>query len=366
MNICFYISDYGYGHASRSIAIIRKLLSEYKDVKIYIKNSGAFDYIRSSLPHDNIEVVKSDNDIGVIFRENSISVDKEQTRGMLIEWIKSWDEYIKIEKQFCESRRIDLILSDITPQAFIVANELGIPGIAISNFSWHYIFFNLFGNIPVVEQIKGAYMLADLALVLPFNEGLDAIKKQKKVGLVSREITMEKYDLRRSMGISDNELLVYMGVGMSIDPSFMSNIKKLDIPDLKLLVQHNVCLPFKNVVRIPDRETETQNYINMCDLVVSKTGYSTASEAIRAKIPIFFIKRDGFKEDELVGDAIEKMGVGRFISERSFLECEWRHELGNLDKYILNFDNMDDRFRSDGTEEIIGEIRKYYKEWYLL
>jgi len=163
MNICFYISDYGYGHASRSIAILRKLLSEYKDAKIYVKNSRAFDYIRHSLPEENIEVIKNKNDIGVIFRENSISVDREQTRGMLIEWIKSWDEYIKTEKQFCESRRIDLILSDITPQAFIVANKLGIPGIAISNFTWHYIFFNLFGNISAVEQMKEAYKLADLA-----------------------------------------------------------------------------------------------------------------------------------------------------------------------------------------------------------
>ena len=144
VNICFYISDYGYGHASRSIAIIRKLLSEYKDAKIYIKNSGAFDYIKNSLPHENIEVVKSKNDIGVIFRENSVIVDREQTRKMLIDWISSWDEFIKKEKQFCESHMIDLILSDITPQAFVVANELDIPGIAISNFTWHYIFYNLF------------------------------------------------------------------------------------------------------------------------------------------------------------------------------------------------------------------------------
>lgn len=358
MNICFYISDYGYGHASRSIAVIRKLLSEYKDAKIYIKNSGAFDHIRHSLPQENIEVIKNKNDIGVIFRKNSISVDKEQTRRMLIDWISSWEEYIKIEKQFCESRRIDLILSDITPQAFIVANELGIPGIAISNFTWHYIFFNLFGNISAVEQMNEAYKLSNLALVLPFNEDMDSFIKQKKVGLVSREITRGKYDLRRKLGISDSELLVYMGIGMSVDPSFLCNLNKLDIPNLKLLVQPDVHLPFNNVVRIPENETETQNYINMCDLVVSKTGYSTASEAIRAKTPFFFIKRDGFKEDDLIGDAIERMGIGRFISMRSFLDGEWLHEIGDLEKYIVNFDNMDERFKSDGMKDIMNYIIK--------
>jgi len=356
MNICFYISDYGYGHASRSIAIIRKLLSEYIDVKIYIKNSGAFDYIRHSLPQKNIEVIKSKNDIGVIFRENSVIVDREQTRKMLLDWISSWDEYIKMEKQFCESHAIDLILSDITPQAFVVANELDIPGIAISNFTWYFIFNNLFGKIPALEQMKDAYKLADLALVLPFNEDMNVFKKQKKVGLVSREITGNKYDMRRTLGVSDSEMLVYIGVGRSFDPSFLSNMKNLDIPDLKLLVQSNVHLPFENVIRIPENETETQNYINICDLVVSKTGYSTASEAIRAKVPMFLLKRDGFQEDELIGDAIEGMAIGRIISEKSFLYGEWRHEIDDLDMYIMNFDNMDDRFKRDGMKEIINSI----------
>ena len=363
MSICFYISDYGYGHASRSIAIIRKLLSEFKDVKIFIKNSGAFDYLRNSLPQENIEVIKTNNDIGVIFRDNSVVVDREQTKKILIDWLRSWDKFIKMEKLFCESHRIDLIISDITPQAFVVANELNIPCIAISNFTWHYIFQSLFGNIHAVEQIKDAYMRADLALVLPFNEDMNVFREQRKVGLVSREITGDKYEMRRLMGVSDSEMLVYMGVGRSVDPSFLCNMKNLDIPDLKLLVQSNVYLPFENVIRIPDKKTETQNYINMCDLAVTKTGYSTASEAVRAKVPMFFLKREGFREDELIGDAIEGMGIGKFISERSFLDGEWKQEIYDLDKYIMNFDNMNERFKSDGTKEIINVLEKGFHEF---
>lgn len=359
MNICFYISDYGYGHASRSIAIIRKLLSEYKDMKILIKNSGAFDYIRHSLPQENIEVIRTNNDIGVIFRNNnSVIVDREQTRKIMIDWISSWDKYIKLEKQFCKLHRIDLIISDITPQPFVVANELDIPCIAISNFTWHYIFFNLFGNIPALKQLKDAYMHADLALVLPFNENMNVFREQKKVGLVSREITGDKYGMRRTMGVLDSEILVYIGVGRSVDPSFLCNMKNLDIPDLKLLVQSNVNISFENVIHIPDKETETQNYINMCDLAVIKAGYSTASEAIRAKVPMFLLKRDGFQEDQLIGDAIEGMCTGKSISERYFLDGEWRHEINDLDKYIMNFDHINNRFKIDGTKEIINAIGK--------
>jgi UDP-N-acetylglucosamine:LPS N-acetylglucosamine transferase len=154
---------------------------------------------------------------------------------------------------------------------------------------------------------------------------------------------------------------VYVGVGMSLDPSYLHNMKILDIPDLKLLVQSNVDLLFENLVKIPDIETDMQNYINMCDLVVSKTGYGITSEAIRAKIPIFLLKREGFHEDELIVNEIERMGIGRLMSEGSFLEGEWGHELCDLNKYILNFDKMDDRYKSDGTKEIINYINEDFK-----
>ncbi|MDW7727985.1 MAG: hypothetical protein SCH70_12920 [Candidatus Methanoperedens sp.] len=358
MNICFYISDYGYGHASRDIAIIRKILDEYKNIKIYIKTDGAFDFVKQSLLQSNVEVIRTKNDVGVVLKENSVVVDRERTRRVLDDWQDSWKDYINEEKRFCEIHKINLILSDIVPQVFIVADELNIPGIAISNFTWHYIFYNLFGDIPAIERIKDAYQRADLALILPFNEDMDLFREKKEVSLVSREITADRYDMRKELDIQDNELLVYIGVGRSLDPSFTHMMKKIDIPGLKLLIASNVELPFDSVIRIPDTETETQNYINMCDLVVSKTGYSTISEAMRAEIPMFLFKRDGFKEDELIGDMIERSGIGRSISERSFLEGGWKHELHYVHNHKRNFDAIDGRYKKDGTLEIIDIIKE--------
>ena len=51
----------------------------------------------------------------------------------------------------------------------------------------------------------------------------------------------------------------------------------------------------------------------MCDLAVTKTGYSTASGAIRAKVPMFFLKRDGFQEDELIGDRIYTIWISILV-----------------------------------------------------
>ena len=355
-NICFYISDYGYGHASRDIAIIRRILDEFSDVKVYVKTDGPFHFVQQSLPQKNVEVIQTKNDVGVVFKKNSVTVDRERTRKVLDGWMASWSGYIQTEKGFCKMHDIDLILSDITPQPFIVADELGIPSIAISNFTWHYIFHNLFGDIPATERIKEAYQSADNALILPFNEEMHIFKKKKMIGLVSREMTVDRREMRRRCGISDDEMLVYLGVGMSFDPSFMRSMKPIEAP-MKFLISSNVEIPFDNVVRIPIDETETQNYIAACDLVVSKTGYGTVSEAVSAKIPMFLLRRDGFKEDELIGNRVEGLGIGRFISERSFLDGAWANEL-DLDVYTKRFNNLDGRFKNGGIPEIVEAIGK--------
>lgn len=359
-SICFYISDYGYGHAARDIAIIRKLLAEFDDLTIYIKTDGPFQFVKQSLPQRNIKVIQTKNDIGLIFKENSINVDRERTKTMLDNWMASWNFYIQTEKEFCKRQNVNLILSDITPQPFIVANELGIPSIGISNFTWHYIFYNLFGDTSATERIKEAYQCADMALVLPFNEDMNLFRKKKEISLVSREITVDRRVMRRKCGVSNDELLVYVGVGVSFDPSFMRNMKKIAMPDVKFLVSSNAELPSEEVIRIQTDETETQNYIAMCDLVVSKAGYSTVSEAIRAQVPMVMFKREGYKEDELIVNAIEGLGIGRHISDRAFLEGGWLNELDELYIYTYRnkFDTMGGRYKEDGTVDILSAIRE--------
>lgn len=359
-NICFYISDYGYGHASRDIAIIRGLLDEFNDVKIYVKTDGPFHFVQQSLPQKNVEVIQTKNDVGVVFKEKSISVDREKTRKVLDEWLASWEGYIQSERRFCEKHKIDLILSDIVPQPFTVADELDIPGIAISNFTWHYIFYNLFGDIPATERIKEAYQCADMALVLPFNEEMGIFKNKKEISLVSREITLDRCDMRKRCSIPDGELLVYAGVGKSFDSSFLRSMKPIEAEatNVKFLASSNTELPFDNMIRIPNNETEAQNYIAMCDLVVSKTGYGTVSEGVRAKLPMLLFKRDGFKEDELIGNKVEELGIGQFISEKSFLDGAWVNESNHLEIYTKGFNNLNDRFKNDGIPEIVETIKE--------
>lgn len=357
--ICFYTSDYGYGHAARDIALIRRI-QKAGFAEVFVKTDTAFDFMRQSLTGCN--VIRQQNDIGPVYKDESLRVDRELTERALEAWLGSWDNYIRAEKRFCNENRIDVIISDITPQPFLVAEDLGIPGIGFSNFTWHYIFYNLFGKILATERLEEAYRSGDLAIVLPFHEEMGLFKARKEIPLVSRDVTVRREAMRAMLGLKDYDLLIYLGVGKSLNSGIFTGLKDLDLDGKKLLVSSGVELPSnmpqEKILRIPSTETESQNYLAMADLVVSKTGYSTVSEAIRGRVPMFLFRREGYEEDKLIAEGVEKLGIGREIQLEDFMDGRWIDWINGLEKYRESFDRLDNTFKADGTSDAVDIIRE--------
>ena len=85
-NNLFFVSDYGYGHAARSIALIRKILFRYPDSRIIVKSEGPFVLLSKSLQDSRISVIRYRNDISVPHLPSTEAVDVDTTRILLLEW----------------------------------------------------------------------------------------------------------------------------------------------------------------------------------------------------------------------------------------------------------------------------------------
>jgi hypothetical protein len=346
--VCFYTSDFGYGHAARDIALVREL-QETLHAEVVVRTGSPAEFMSRSLP--NAEVLQGPNDPGVMME--GATVDSERTLATVEQWLSSWEGYIASEKAFLQDRRIDLVLSDIAPQPFLAAEELGIPSLGISNFTWHLIYTHLFGKTEQTDRIAEAYRAADGALLLPLHEQMAVFRDRREVGLVARAVSRDRPELP---GLPSGRPLVYLGGGQSLDPAVFRGIRTA-LSGCTLLVPSWTDIP--GAVRIPPGETETQDWIAACDLVVSKPGYSTISEAIQAGVPMALFRREGFAEDESLIGGVEGMGIGREVPAAAVLDGSWAEGLESLMGLRENFDKIDGIFKSNGTKEcgiIVGEI----------
>lgn len=362
-NILFYISDHGYGHAARMIAIIQELMERKEDLNIHIRASFAYDFMKNALPYSRINIHDVKNDFGVVYKEDGLSVDAKKTMNMVRVWVDCREMYLEKEKMFCREKNIDLLISDIPPFVFDVGEFLSISTIAISNFNWYRIYKELAKSkkdMLYLEKIKESYQKASYSFILPFHGGeMDIFRNKKEFSLVTRKVSLSKEQVLEKLKIDKSQKLIYVSFGFSTyNKKLIKNLENINLKkDIIILLSTGIIIRnTKNIVSIPKNCQGSHNYIGACDLAVCKVGFSTVSECIAKAIPMVLIKRKNFMEDNLTLKILKDIGIAKEIDPDEFITLSW---LKDIDKYLAlknNYKDIPDYLNTKGASDIADNI----------
>jgi hypothetical protein len=328
--ICYYVSDHGWGHASRTIGVIRALLDLRSGTEVIIKSDSGYDLLRESFASDsNVVVIRSKKDFGLVTKASSIEVDRGRTRACLADWVAGWDHYMEEERAFCAERNVSLIVSDIAPQPFLVATKLGVPSVGISNFTWAEVYEALYGEIHEVRSLREAYATASVGLILPLSTPALPFRESLEIGLVVRRLTRDRAEIRRILGVGRDKLLVWFGFGKSValgSSGLLTDLANalLSIrPDARFLSVDAEWSPRGYGVLLPSDDPETQDYIGACDLMIGKPAYGTVSECLQGRVPMILAGRSGMAEDDAIMSCIRSLGAGKGLLFDAMLDGSW-------------------------------------------
>lgn len=335
--IIFFISDHGFGHASRNIPIIRYILEVNKDIGVIIKTGKSQGKFIKSLIRDfnnRVSYFFEDMDIGLVLKENSLNIDVKKLTKEVESYLESFEARIAKENEFLKYNNVNLIVSDIVPWIFKCAKELNIPSILISNFTWVEIYKEYLSE-EIYGKYRECYNLADKALFyeLYMKEMKEYIRGYKEISLCSREFNLEKVDeIKKKF----NRSIVYISVGRSV------NLKdKIDVSNLNydFIVTDGIELSGNNVYYLDKEISNTQDYLMASKFVITKAGWGTISEALLAKKKIAVLSREKVAEDR---NTIKKL-----ISMRLAIEVKFDLEkiLMDLEEFNPYYDKYD--FRND-------------------
>lgn len=304
LNFAIYVSDHGFGHATRMAALAEELIRF--GIFVHIRSARP-DYIFAGLDSKYYQKWDVVCDFGVKHGEN-LAPDLKATEEALLELMGQRSSILEREVDFLRQEGIDLIISDIPWLPVEAGIYADVPVFAISNFDWLFIYEGLFGDEthlkPVFNTIFGLYQKVDHAFRLPLSSprSMSSFRKVEKTGLLARKPLAEK-DLMTELGVSKDEATLLCSFGGQGEMDF--DLEKLCAAFQGTVLSSAPSDGISNHIQIP-REIDFSTLVAQVDVFLTKPGYSSFSEAIQSGTHIIYCPRAGYPEEEILIKGIER------------------------------------------------------------
>lgn len=333
MYIVFYISSHGFGHMTRCLGIIENILktSEYK---IYIAcNKNQNDFAKLYLFQYKDRIVYKDivTDIGLVNKENTLEVDKDKLENRLIKFTSSWEEIVDNEYESIKSLNLKCILSDISPIGCVVGNKFQLPTILISNFTWVEQYEHLNLNQDIINRFRTVYSYIDRFVKYDLCLPIDVIdvNDSYEVGFTCRKIDKNKVEaIKQQYG---NSIFITCGKSATLNSINVKNFIGTIFTTSGIEIN---CNNNSKVIQLPVEILDTQNYIAASDMVITKSGWGTISEAVIGQSSLVLIERPSAKEDSFNISELKKRNLAISITEEELVDIDIQQLKLKLDKYI--------------------------------
>ena len=316
-SVLYYVSGHGYGHARRSAEIIRALRAAAPDVNVYVRSSAAarvFDGLAAG------QVMPGLIDVPVM-EHDALSIDWPATLGAAADVLRGRRALVAREVEAVRELDPSLVVADVPFLAGHVATSLGVPCVAVSNFTWDWIFEPHRNSHPdgasVVRGIRSSYGQMAALLQLPFGHDADAFGQVIPVPLVARRSTLGRDEVLRRLGqgSSDRRPRALVALRGGVAPATLERAVA-SAPDFHFLR-----------VRPEEFGLDFSDLMAASDVVISKLGYGTVADAIANGTRLVWPPRGGFREDEVTeAEAPRYLRMQRMPPE-SFHRGEWRKSL---------------------------------------
>ena len=339
MAICFYISGHGFGHASRQVEIINAFAARRPDVRIFVRSSASGALLARTI-RAPYTLWPAPCDTGVIQR-SSLAQDERASLDAAWAFHRSLDDRAQSDAEILKRAEVRLVVGDIPPLAFATASLAAIPSIAISNFTWDWIYEPWIDPASEMRSLLGviraAYAQASQALLLPFGGGFNVFPSVQSLPLVARHATRARSDVRRRFNLPEDRplaLLSFGGFGLpSLDLGAVDCVRDWtivtldrppnDAPHSSSIVRLDAEAFFGSGVRYED-------LVAASDVVISKPGYGIISECVAAGTALLYTSRGDFREYDLLVREMPRYLRSRFIEPADLLAGRWRASLDGL------------------------------------
>ncbi len=321
MTLAYYVTAHGYGHGVRSCDIIRSVSSLRPEVEVIVVSDLPQAFFANRLPATRYRHRPGSFDVGMV-QLDSIRVDVAATLQRVEALLALRERLARQEADFLCAVKARLAVADIPALPFEAARRAGIPGIAVGNFGWDWIYSAYAGRDSRWSRASSAfaadYGKAELLLRLPFSEGMSAFSRREDVPVLASTGRGRRGEIAARTGAAPEHRWALLSfTTLDWDEEALRRVEKIE--GCEFFTVRPLEWRRRNIHPVDRDEIPFSDVAASVDVVISKPGFGIVSDCIANRKPLIYAEREDFAEFPILEAAIRRHLRHRHIpSERLY------------------------------------------------
>jgi hypothetical protein len=332
-SIAYYITPHGFGHAVRSLEVIRYLLASEDELQITvvsdIPESLVKQCVGKSLPFRRKRL-----DVGLV-QKDSVRFDLDATQKALSLLFMNHNTLVEEERSFFREESIQGIVSDIAFLPFYAASRHAIPGIGLSNFTWDWIYqsYARFDPSwePLIGWIREGYGRCSVLLQLPMHGDCSSCPNIRDVPLVTRKAQRTPTETLELLGCDPRKRHYLISfTDLNLNEAALRRLEEID--GAVFFFKHPLRFQFANGRSLDAFDLSYPDIVAAMDGVITKPGYGIVSDCLAHGAPIVYTDRGSFPEYDVLVREIERHLTNVYLPSQDLYSGSWEGALQEIAK----------------------------------
>jgi L-arabinokinase len=336
-SIFFYISEHGFGHASRQIEVINALGAAASGFDIVVRTSAAPRLFDRTV-RVPIHILPGPCDPGVV-QVDSLRLDERATIQQAATFYATIDQRAAGEADLLRRHGAAFVVADVPPLACAAAAAAGVPAVVLANFTWDWIYEryaeHMRGAPHLLPAIRSAYRRAAAAWRLPMHGGFETVGAIVDLPFIARHARHQPQPVRRMLGLPPGPLVLVSFGGYGARGIVPARLDCLNAYGVVMTHEGGPTAAVPGVhaiseAAIYEHGLRYEDLVRAVDVVISKPGYGIISECVANDTALLYTARGRFAEyDVLVSELPRYLRCG-YIDHEALFAGRWRGALDDL------------------------------------
>ena len=324
------LSGHGYGHLSQTAPVLNELTRRLPGLRVTVRCGLPRQTLAARLAFPFVHHPEA-LDFGMVM-DNALDANPEKSRQAYRQSHRDWPRRVAQQARRMAALAPSLVLANVPYLSLAAAAGAGIPAVALCSLHWGDIQRHYFPeDTDIHGQIMEAYGGAPFIRLTP-GMPMESLPRAFTVGPVARIGRDGRRELRRRLGMADDEMLVLAGLGGI--PFAVPVAEWPRLPGVRWLVPadwstgHPAALPWESL-GLPFIDV-----LRASDALLTKPGYGSFAEAACNGVRVLHVPRPDWPETTCLVEWLRRHGAGAEISRRRLQ----RGDLGEALEQLMGVD----------------------------